>query len=92
MVKSYYNIPALNVTVICALGVHVSGYLGKGLVKLLLILKGSAIPVRLKNAILQNATEVFFLVHMHECKTIHCTREHVFRELQLFSVSNLALI
>lgn len=81
MVKSYYNIPALNVTVICALGVHMSGYLGKGLAKLMVILKWSAVPARLKNAVLQNATEVFFLVRMHECKTLHCTTEHVFREL-----------
>lgn len=73
MVKRYYNIPALNFTVICALGVHMSGYLGKGLAKLMVILKGSAVPARLKKAILQNATEVFFLMHMHKCKTIHCT-------------------
>ena len=69
-----------------------SGYLGKGLEKLMVILKGSAVPARLKNAILQNSMEVFFLVHMHECKTIHCTREHVFREQQLVSVSNLTMI
>ena len=50
-----------------------SGYLGKGLAKLMVILKGSAVPARLKKAILQNATEVFFLMHMHKCKTIHCT-------------------
>jgi len=68
-----------------------SGYLGKGLAKLMVILKGSAVPERLKNAILQNATEVFFLMHVHECKTIHCTTEHVFRDLQLVSVSNLTL-
>jgi len=78
VVKSYYNIPALNVTVICALGVHMSGYVGKGLAKLMAILKGSAVPERLKNAVLQNAMEVFFLLHMHECKTIHSTTEHVF--------------
>ena len=66
MVKSYYNIPALNVTVICALGDHMSGYLGKGLAKLMVILKGSAISERLKNAIIQNAMVGFFLMHMHE--------------------------
>ena len=69
-----------------------SGYLGEGLAKLMVILKGSAVPERLKNAILQNAMEVFFLVHMHECKKIHCTTEHVFRGLQLVSLSNLMLI
>ena len=44
-----------------------SGYLGKGLAKLMVILKGSAVPERLKNAILQNTTEftcyfVFLLI------------------------------
>lgn len=66
MVKCYNIIPALNVTVIGAVGVHMSGYLGEGSIKLMVILKGSAVPERLKNAVLRNATEVFFLVHMHE--------------------------
>jgi hypothetical protein len=74
-------------------------FLGKGSEKLMVLFKASAVPERLKNAVLQNAGEVFSLIHMHDVqdntlhhKTFESGGFFIFKKIMAISICFCSLI